>query len=55
VADFFIDVWDDENTRLKINQVSKEVEKDETDARSYLLIQQICKELGLDYYFDIIK
>jgi hypothetical protein len=55
IADFFIDIWDDEKTRMKLNRVSKEIKSEESDLRSYLLIQQICKELGLDYYFEIIR
>jgi hypothetical protein len=55
IAGFFLDIWDDENSRMKINHISKEIARDETDIRSYLLVQQVCKELGLDYYFEIMK
>ena len=55
IADFFIDIWDNKDSRKRINEISKDVIKDDTDVRSYKLIEQICKELGLDYYFEIIK
>lgn len=52
---FFYDIWDDENARMKINTISKADPIDQENARSYLLVQQCCKELGLDYYFEIMK
>jgi hypothetical protein len=55
IACFFQDIWEDENVRMKINEVSRVIMVNETDKRCYLLIQQFCVELGLDYYFDIIK
>lgn len=50
-----MDIWEDEKTRIQINTISKQVEKDDTDVRMYKLIEQICKELGLDYYFEVMK
>ena len=55
IGSFFYDIWDDENARMKINTISKEDPIDQENARSYLLVQQCCKELQLDYYFEIMK
>jgi hypothetical protein len=54
-ADFFLDIWDCPEARMKLNSISKEIVKDDTDIRMYKLVEQMCKELGLDYYFEIIK
>ena len=54
-ADFFLDIWDCPEARIKINSISREIVKDDTDVRMYKLVEQMCKELGLDYYFEIIK
>jgi hypothetical protein len=54
-ADFFLDIWDCPDTRKKINEISREIVKDDNDERMYKLVEQMCKELGLDYYFEIIK
>lgn len=51
-----MEIWDHPYTRLRINEISHQIEpQDDVDERSYKLIQQFCKELGLDYYYDIIK
>lgn len=55
LAEFFLDIWDVPEARMKINQVSRPMKADENDSKMYLLIQQICKELSLDYYYEIIK
>ena len=39
IADFFLDIWDDEKSRLRINNISKKHQEDCADCRSYLLIQ----------------
>lgn len=55
IAHFFHDIWDDEKTRARINLAQKSIVKDEDDHKQYLLVKQFCKELGLDYYYDVIK
>jgi hypothetical protein len=55
IAAFFLNIWADPESRLKINRISKTVVNDETNEKCYLLIQQMCKELSLDYYFELIK
>jgi hypothetical protein len=38
---------------MRINSISLDIEKDDNDEKIYILIKQFCKELVLDYYFDI--
>jgi len=45
---FFEHIFDDETTRLKINEISKPLK---VDSQQYKLVEQICIESGLDYYF----
>ena len=45
IGSFFYDIWDDENSRMKINTISKDDPIDLENARSYLLVEQCCKEL----------
>jgi hypothetical protein len=54
IADFFFDIWDVEQNRKGINDISRPV-VDESEGKDFKLIEQFCKELSFNYYIDLIK